>query len=640
MSYLEIPSQAGNDDNRSGTITKFPDDGKDIGKGFKSMKLYFHCIAILFVFFSIFLPRPAHAAGNFTTDYHVTYTIDGSGVTHAQVNVTLTNSTTQYYASTYKMQIGFDDITNVRVQDSGGSIQPLMTKNQEGYAIELNFNQKAVGMGAKQSFVLAFDTSKLARHYGKIWEIDIPGIANPDDFSQFTVELKVPPNFGPASYIKPKQANNNTLIFTKESLGKSGISIAFGEKQIYSYRLVYHLKNPNLYPIDTEIALPPSTNYQHVSLTNIVPRPDNIVVDTDGNWIAKYHLASTQQIEVVAEGKAEVSLKPSEVPLSADEKRLYTRGDMYWETTDPKIRELAGQLRTPEAIYAYVVNTLKYDFKRVTEESSRLGPAKALQQPDSAVCREYTDLFIALARAAGIPAREIDGFAYTENARQRPLAQQKDILHVWPEYYDEQKKTWVMVDPTWGSTTGGVDYFDVNDFAHFAFVRKGVSSQLPLPAGAYAGGNAEKDVLVDFAPDATLEQSVINVESTIPEKVMAGLPIKGELIVTNTTTTFSPSQLLYISSTNLSPNIQTIATGGIPPFGHVSIPIAFKPTSFLTNTQGTYTIRVAGATTEHTVLSAPFFLTPLGGGLILGIFAIIIFVITIRSWRVRLSRRR
>lgn len=604
------------------------------------MKFYSYLVALLFVFFSLFVPQQAQAAGNFTTDYQVIYTIDPQGVTHAQVNVSLTNTTTQYYASTYKMQIGFDDIKNVMVQDSGGPIQPIMTKNQEGYAIEITFNQKAVGMGAKQSFVLTFDTSKLARHYGKIWEIDIPGIANPNDFSQFVVELKVPPNFGPAAYIKPKQANNNTLIFTKESLGKSGISIAFGEKQIYSYRLVYHLKNPNLYPIDTEIALPPSTNYQQVSLTNIVPRPDNIVLDSDGNWIAKYHLASTQQIEVVAEGKAEVSLKPSQVPLSADEKKLYTRRDVYWETDDQKIRELAGQLRTPEAIYTYVVNTLKYDFKRVTEESSRLGATKALQQPDSAVCREYTDLFIALARAAGIPAREIDGFAYTENARQRPLSQQKDILHVWPEYYDEQKQTWVMVDPTWGSTTGGVDYFDVNDFAHLTFVRKGVSSQLPLPAGAYSGGSAEKDVLVDFALENTMEQSAINVESTIPELVTAGFPIKGELIVTNTSTTFSPSQLLYISSMNLSPTIQTIATGGVPPFGHVTIPINFKPTSFLTNTEGNYTIRVAGATTEHTVKSAPFFLTPLGGGLLIGIFTIIILFVTIGSRRVRLSRRK
>lgn len=605
-----------------------------------SMKLFLKSIIALVVMFFSIVPPSAQSAGNFSTDYHVIYSIDAQGVTHAQVNVSLTNSTTQFYASNYKMQIGFDDITNVIAQDSQGPIQPVLTKNQDGYAIELQFNQKAVGVGSKQSFTLLFDTKKLARHYGRIWEIDIPGITNPDDFSQFVVELRVPPNFGPPAYIKPKQANAQSLVFTKESLGKSGISIAFGEKQIFSYRISYHLKNPNLYPIDTKIALPPSTNYQQVSLTTIVPRPENIEVDTDGNWIATYRLTSAQQVEVVAEGKAEIALNPLPVSLSAEERKLYTKEDVYWETTDPKIRELAGQLRSPSAIYEYVVGTLQYDFRRVTEDSSRLGAVKAINQPQSAVCREFTDVFIALARAAGIPAREIDGFAYTENAKQRPIAQQKDILHVWPEYYDEEKQTWIMVDPTWGSTTGGVDYFAVNDFAHFAFVRKGVSSQLPLPAGAYSGGNAEKDVLVDFALENTMEESSINVESTIPELVTAGLAIKGNLILTNTATTFAPSQLVYVSSSNLSPSIQTIASGGIPPFGHRTIPIAFKSTSFLTNRDGTYTIRVAGVTTEHIVKSTPFFLTPLGGGIILGIFTFIILIITINSRRIRVSRRK
>ncbi len=30
-----------------------------------------------------------------------------------------------------------------------------------------------------------------------------------------------------------------------------------------------------------------------------------------------------------------------------------------------------------------------------------------------------------------------------------------------------------MIDPTWGATTGGVDYFETLDFDHFAFVVKG-----------------------------------------------------------------------------------------------------------------------------------------------------------------------
>jgi len=42
-----------------------------------------------------------------------------------------------------------------------------------------------------------------------------------------------------------------------------------------------------------------------------------------------------------------------------------------------------------------------------------------------------------------------------------------------------------MVDPTWGNTTGGVDYFNTFDFDHLAFVVKGISSTYPVPAGGY-----------------------------------------------------------------------------------------------------------------------------------------------------------
>ena len=58
-----------------------------------------------------------------------------------------------------------------------------------------------------------------------------------------------------------------------------------------------------------------------------------------------------------------------------------------------------------------------------------------------------------------------------------------------------------MIDPTWANTTGGIDYFNVLDFDHIAFVIKGESSDYPIPAGGYKlqGNEEEKDVNVSFA---------------------------------------------------------------------------------------------------------------------------------------------
>jgi transglutaminase-like putative cysteine protease len=593
-------------------------------------------ICFLFLFFVCVLvfPQKTHAATNFNTDYHVTYSIDDSGIAHSLVNITLTNTSSQFYAPSYKLLLGFDSINNVRAQDSGGPIQPVVTKNENGYVVDLKFNNKAVGLNSKQQFTLNFDTPTIARHYGKIWEIDIPGISNPADFNSFVVELQVPPSFGPPAYIKPKQATN-ALIFTKDTLNKSGISIAFGDKQAYEFHLTYHLRNPNLYPITTEIALPPSTNYQDVSLINLDPKPENVIQDKDGNWLAQYRLKSAEKMDVLAEGTVEVGLEPKQEPLTPEEQAAYVTEQKYWEISNDKVRELADTLKTPQAIYNYVINALHYDFARVTEEKPRLGALSAIQNPNSAVCREFTDLFIALARAEGIPAREVDGYAYTENAKQRPLALEKDILHVWPEYYDKDKKTWIMVDPTWGSTTGGVDYFDKMDFSHFAFVVKGMNSQYPIPAGGYkfTDSSPSKDVQVEFITNYQKPKMELQVDSTIPEIAVAGLPIKGSIILANSGAAYIPPQIMYLSSKTFLPNEQTIATPGIPPFGFAAVNATFQPTSFLTNTSGDYTIRVAGVTTVKSSKSSLFFLTPVGGGLTLGILILTVLFFFLRSRR-------
>ncbi len=536
---------------------------------------------ILFVLFLFIFPSRVLAASNFNTDYHVTYTVDEQGIAHAVVNGTLTNTTLQYYATSYKIQLGFDAISNVQAKDAQGLITPQVIKNSDGYVIALNFNHQAVGLRNKQQFSITFDTPTLAHHYGRIWEIDIPGISNPEDFSTFVVELKTPLSFGTPAYIKPQQASNS-LTFDKQTLGKSGISLAYGDLQVYNFQLTYHLRNPNLYPISTQIALPPSTNYQDVSITNIDPTPTNVVEDKDGNWLAKYHLSSAQNMDILVKGNVAIHLDPKQVSQTPSDLSDYVKPQQYWEVGNTTIQQITTQLQTPQAIYAYVSNKLHYDFARVTGDKPRLGALKVLQNPNSAVCREFTDLFIALARAAHIPAREVDGFAYTDNPRQRPLSLEKDILHVWPEYYDSQRRTWIMIDPTWGSTTGGVDYFNTLDFDHFAFVIKGESSVSPIPAGGYKFTNdpVSKDVQIAFAAEPPDEKPLFSLKSMLPEISIAGLPIQGKVLIKNNGSAYIPGQILYLSSNIFAPHEQTLQTSGVPPFGILAVPVTFSQPMF------------------------------------------------------------
>jgi transglutaminase-like putative cysteine protease len=239
---------------------------------------------------------------------------------------------------------------------------------------------------------------------------------------------------GKPTYIKPNNVKliNNNLSFTKQDLGNSGISLSFGDEQIFDFNLAYHLENPNLFSVNTEIALPPSTNYQDVEIDSIIPEPSNVTRDADGNWLAQYTLTSGKKINIEVKGKAKISLNPKKEPLSDTELEAFLKVQPYWQSNAKAIRDLASKLKTPHEIFKYVVDTLTYDYNRVQNSSPRLGAYEAYKNPKSAVCLEFTDLFIAIARAAGIPAREVNGYAYTQDEKQRPLSLVKDVLHAWP----------------------------------------------------------------------------------------------------------------------------------------------------------------------------------------------------------------
>lgn len=572
-------------------------------------------ILFVFILFLIFVPK-TFAQDNFTTDYNVTYNIQSSAQTYVNINVALTNLTPNYYASSYSIQVGFDDIRNLTAVDDGGKITPKIEKINRGSKIEIPFNEKSIGLGKKLSFSISFNTNEVAQDLKSVWDVNIPGISSDNNFENFNATVTYPSFLGKPTFIKPQIPNvlalatTNSIKFNKDQLGNSGISIAFGNFQAYDFNLTYHLENENVFATQTEIALPPSTNYQDITINQIYPKPLNVYADSDGNWLAKYILAPSKKINIKVVGQAKIYLIPKTETITATQVRDYLNKQDFWQTDNPKIQTLAKSLNSPRAIYDYVVKTLKYDFSRVESNSPRLGAVNILNSPSSAVCLEFTDLFVTLARAAGIPARAINGFAYTDNTTQRPLSLLKDVLHAWPEYYDSEKNTWVMVDPTWGNTTNGVDYFDTLDFDHFTFVINGENSSYPVPAGGYKFANNlnTKDVDVNIAPKLNGGSSSINPEIDINSTIIAGLPIKGEVKIENTgSTQFDPSTL-DIFADNLTPGSQVINTDTIPPYGHITVPFNFDKTQFLTKQADTVRIAIDQKSAYKNVFIVPFFL--------------------------------
>lgn len=533
------------------------------------------------------------AEGEFNTSYNITYEILESGQTRVTQDIVLTNNLDNVYATSFVVKTGFTRISGVESFDRNGQQQVGVTQNDNETTIKVNFNGQTVGIGNQFNFTLKYDTKDVAQKTGKIWEINIPKLGSGNFVDQYNVRLVIPKSFGNPSFISPKPIRE--LIFNKEQLLSSGITAIFGEYQLYNFNLKYHLKNDKPTPIITEIALPPDTPYQKVFISAIDPAPQNVLVDKDNNWLAQYKLNGNEILNIAVSGQAKTFMSPqSKVTITDEQRKEYTSPKKYWESDNPDILKRAQQLKTPKAIYEFVESTLSYNYKKVGSEINRLGGAEALKEPNNSVCTEFTDLFISLARAAGIPARELNGFANTENSILRPLSLEKDILHAWPEYYDDDKQTWIQIDPTWGNTTKGVDYFNKLDFNHFAFVVKGIESNYPYPAGSYKyDDNNEKDVEVTPSDEENIEKTKeLNVVFNIPKKIIAGIETKGSITIYNPNSVNFPNLLPNIEGDPIDTTTLNNNPITIPPFAKAEIPFKINRTSFFNHQKETIILKI------------------------------------------------
>lgn len=609
---------------------------------FKSFKIF-----LLLSFFFFGFHKETFAKENFSTDYNVTYKVSDNETTNVALKIDLKNNTSEYYVSSYSVQTGFSDISNVSVKDTQGVVTYQINKNDKGSLLTFSFNKNVVGIDNIQSFTINFDTKEIASKFGSVWEVNIPGIANQSTFSTFNVSLITPATLGNPSIIKPAVKSVNfsgrTLKFSKDDLGEGGISISYGDSQVYNFDLKYNLYNKEVFPVTTEITLPSNNNYQEIDIESIDPKPLNVIKDIDGNWLAKYRLDGGEKTIVKVNGKAKISYKPKVEKLSDEQKKLFLKEDSYWETNNSEIKKFANELKTPKNIYDYVVNNLNYDQGRVKETQIRVGALGVLKNKKSAVCLEFTDLFITLARAAGIPAREVEGFANTTNTASRPLSLFEDVLHSWPEYYDSMQGKWIMVDPTWENTTGGIDYFNVFDFDHFAFVIKGQSSTYPIPAGGYKFPNKEtQDVQVTIGRIYSPQPPTLTATSKFKNNYFAGLPIKGEILVTNSSGVLSTNKQVIITSDSLLPNEMKFNVDEIPPFGNKQITVDYKSKPILTNEEDTIKIMIDQNIIENQIVIIPFYKSVLFyyifGGLIIGITILIVLILARRSRRLSISK--
>ncbi len=445
------------------------------------MTLRRYCLALLA---TLFFPLPVLATTEFSTNVTNTYHFDPQGGAQITHHIDLTNNLSHIYPTTYNLGISSGNINNIAVTVQNMAATPVIDQQPSTTTIHIPIDNPKIGKDQTTSLTISYETSSFAEKIGNTYTLTLPKTNRGNEAKSFVRQVILPASFPELSYSSLPPQTSSTSGELREyrfvGSGDQNLTLHFGTSASYDLSLQYLLKNTTGTRATSELALPPDTAYQQVILNELRPEPLEIVVDNDGNWLARYDVDPLTTLAVTA--KLTVTVAPNPIYFDPSSSTPLDNAD-YWEQSSA-IKRLATTLKTPENLYNYLLETLTYDYTQITRQQ-RLGADAALNAPQSAICTEFTDLFVATSRAMGIPSRAIIGYAVTSNRNLRPQGAEVDILHAYPEYLEPASKTWRSVDPTWGHTTGGSEYFDLLDFGHIAFVRWGNSSSYPLPAGSY-----------------------------------------------------------------------------------------------------------------------------------------------------------
>lgn len=143
-------------------------------------------------------------------------------------------------------------------------------------------------------------------------------------------------------------------------------------------------------------------------------------------------------------------------------RRADLKAEPFLEVEHREIMALAGRIASGSndpRVIAQRINQWVYDSVR-KEVTVGIPSALHVLHTRRGDCNEHAQLYVALARAAGIPARVASGLAYVDG---------KFYYHAWPEVV---LHGWVAVDPTFGQFPA--------DAAHLRFVTGGLGRQAEL----------------------------------------------------------------------------------------------------------------------------------------------------------------
>lgn len=387
-------------------------------------------------------------------------------------------------------------LDSIKVTDSVGNDLYYTSEKTDSGNLLINVPiYTRINYGQSYRIYLSYNSYGLLVKNGNVRDVYVPSF--PKDYEtnsgnineRIFTNINIPKKFGEINFSAPavEFIDNNEYLTSnidKEKLIGQTLWIQVGTTQYYQFEIKQPYKktsNLSIYNNTYEIPIPrdvfagPIT--QKVYYTNISPKPESVVLDLDGNLIATFKPKANLDGFIEISGFAvltqnnSINFKASgdlsDIPQDILDRN--TAPALYWESRSPEIVQTAMDLKGDETnvynliskTYEYVIGKIDYSTVKRFGINERQGALKTLKG-GAAVCMEYSDLFIALMRSQGVPARAAYGYGYS--ALDYETSSSQTINHQWAEVYIPSIASWINVDTTWGENGEALIGGDLNHF--------------------------------------------------------------------------------------------------------------------------------------------------------------------------------
>ena len=436
---------------------------------------------------------------------------------------------------------------------ANGTKLSFETDNQGDYAILSVKLPSAIKPSGTMTFKITYDNYGLIEQKGALIDFYAPGFKQDQSSStgekttsySYDTYIDIAKNLPAVNFITPESnETGQTDLYTRyyfnyETLLNRYIWIQIGRTQYYKFSITQNITATeqtntgytNEYRLIVPRVIDEPQIYQKVFFTSIDPVPDYAELDVEGNLVLIFKEPTSLNGSITINGFAEVGR--NDTPITAETAGTiydpliagmgnYLEPGQYWEVGNAQIQSTASTVVGKEKnvfimssdLYNFVIGKIDYSTVKRFGLNERQG-ALATLNGGAAVCMEYSDLFLTLARAAGIPTRAVFGYGYDSK-----IQNDQQEAHQWVEVFMPGLKKWVTVDVTWGESgmkmaEGNLNHF----FTHVTSVdpntpslveRKSYGSEVGLDTPTYkieavasitdVGGLKTQDDLITLYP--------------------------------------------------------------------------------------------------------------------------------------------